>query len=46
MGRVSLGQGTTFGDLRITWLAEPELAAVGGRGLGELAGYDIDDYQG
>ncbi len=45
-GRVSLGQGSTFGELRITWLAETELVAVGGRGLGELAGYDVDDYEG
>ena len=46
MGRVSLGQGTTFGDLQITWLAGAEPASVSGRGLLELAGYEIDDYQG
>jgi segregation and condensation protein A len=46
MGRVSLSQGTTFGDLGITWLAEMELASVGGRGLGELAGFAVDDYEG
>ncbi len=47
MGRVALGQGTTFGDLQISWLANDELAGVGGgRGLAELGGYEIDDYEG
>jgi len=47
MGRVSLGQGETFGDLRISWLASDDLAGVAsGRGLAELAGYQIDDYEG
>jgi segregation and condensation protein A len=47
MGRVSLGQGTTFGDLRISWLARDELAAAtNGRGLAELAGHAVDDYEG
>jgi segregation and condensation protein A len=46
MGRVSLGQGRTFGDLQIAWLDRDELSAVSGRGLGELAGYEIDDYEG
>ncbi len=46
MGRVALGQGATFGDLQISWLDSDELAAVSGRGLAELAGYHIDDYQG
>ena len=47
MGRVSLGQGSTFGDLRISWLATEDLAEVtSGRGLSELAGYAIDDYEG
>jgi len=48
MGRVTLGQGRTFGDLRIDWLdADAVLAGVAsGRGLGELAGFEIDDYEG
>ena len=48
MGRVTLGQGRTFGDLHIDWLeADAVLAGVtSGRGLGELAGIAIDDYEG
>jgi segregation and condensation protein A len=47
MGRVSLGQGRTFGDLQIQWLEGDDLlSGVSGRGLGELAGYEIDDYEG
>ena len=47
MGRVTLGQGETFGDLRISWLPADGLAGVtSGRGLSEMAGYDIDDYEG
>jgi chromatin segregation and condensation protein Rec8/ScpA/Scc1 (kleisin family) len=48
MGRVTLGQGRTFGDLQIDWLeADAVLTGVtSGRGLGELAGYEIDDYEG
>jgi segregation and condensation protein A len=46
MGRVSLGQGRTFGDLQIEWLDSDELSGVTGRGLAELAGYEIDDYEG
>jgi chromatin segregation and condensation protein Rec8/ScpA/Scc1 (kleisin family) len=47
MGRVTLGQGATFGDLAISWLASDELAGVtSGRGLAELDGYAIDDYEG
>jgi chromatin segregation and condensation protein Rec8/ScpA/Scc1 (kleisin family) len=47
MGRVTLGQGTTFGDLRISWLERDELAGVtSGRGLAELGGYEIDTYEG
>ena len=47
MGRVTLGQGTTFGDLRIDWLTSDSLAGVAsGRGLAELGGYEIDDYEG
>jgi segregation and condensation protein A len=48
MGRVTLGQGSTFGDLHIDWL-DPDAVLAGvtsGRGLGELAGLDIDDYEG
>jgi hypothetical protein len=47
MGRVSLGQGSTFGELRIVWVPSGDLAAVSsGRGLAELGGYEIDDYEG
>jgi segregation and condensation protein A len=46
MGRVTLGQGTTFGDLQITWLTGVDLVVAGGRGLGELGGYVVDDYEG
>jgi len=45
MGRVTLGQGSTFGDLRIAWLAA-DVGVTSGRGLAELAGYEIDDYEG
>ncbi len=48
MGRVTLGQGQTFGDLQIDWLeSEAVLAGVtSGRGLGEMSGFEIDDYEG
>ena len=47
MGRVTLGQGRTFGDLQIDWLETDVLAGVtSGRGLGEMAGFEIDDYEG
>jgi chromatin segregation and condensation protein Rec8/ScpA/Scc1 (kleisin family) len=48
MGRIALGQGHTFGDLQISWLSvEAPLAGVAsGRGLAELGGYEIDDYEG
>ena len=47
MGRVGLGQGTTFGDLQIAWIESDVLAGVSsGRGLAELGGYEIDDYEG
>jgi segregation and condensation protein A len=48
MGRVNLGQGRTFGDLQIEWLeADAVLAGVSsGRGLGEMSGLEIDDYEG
>jgi hypothetical protein len=46
MGRVTLGQGRTFGDLQIDWLEHESLVGGPGRGLGEMAGYEIDDYEG
>ena len=48
MGRVTLGQGRTFGDMQIDWLeTDGVLAGVtSGLGLGELAGLEIDDYEG
>jgi segregation and condensation protein A len=47
MGRVALGQGQTFGDLEIAWLARDELAGVSsGRGLAEMGGFEVDDYDG
>jgi segregation and condensation protein A len=46
MGRVSLGQGHSFGDLQIEWHESDLLSGVGGRGLAELGGYEIDDYEG
>jgi segregation and condensation protein A len=47
MGRVALGQGQTFGDLQISWLARDELAGVSsGRGLAEMGGFEVDDYEG
>jgi segregation and condensation protein A len=47
MGRVTLGQGSTFGELRIDWVATEELASVGGGlGLAELGGYEVDAYEG
>jgi segregation and condensation protein A len=48
MGRVTLGQGRNFGDLRIDWLeADAMMAGVtSGRGLGEMSGLEIDDYEG
>jgi chromatin segregation and condensation protein Rec8/ScpA/Scc1 (kleisin family) len=53
MGRVTLGQGHTFGDLRISWLEGDAMIGAGagngaesGRGLAELSGYEIDDYEG
>jgi segregation and condensation protein A len=39
MGKVSLGQGHTFGDLEVTWLGERTLVAVGSE-------FDVDDYDG
>ncbi len=47
MGRVTLGQGQTFGDLQIAWLARDDLAGVSsGRGLAEMGGFAVDDYEG
>ena len=47
MGRVTLGQGSTFGDLQIAWLQSEDLVgAASGRGLAELGGYEVDTYEG
>jgi segregation and condensation protein A len=48
MGRVTLGQGRNFGDLQIAWLESDGVLAgmASGRGLAELAGLEIDDYEG
>jgi segregation and condensation protein A len=48
LGRVSLGQGHTFGDLRIDWLEMDEAMAghSSGRGLGEMSGIEIEEYEG
>jgi len=48
MGRVSLGQGETFGDLRIAWLEQEEIMAglSSGLGLAEMDGYEVDSYEG
>ncbi len=48
MGRIALGQGETFGDLQIAWLSPDAVPAgvASGRGLAELGGYEIDDYEG
>jgi chromatin segregation and condensation protein Rec8/ScpA/Scc1 (kleisin family) len=47
MGRVTLGQGATFGDLQIAWVTTDDLAGVtSGRGLAEMDGYEIDAYEG
>jgi segregation and condensation protein A len=48
MGRVSLGQGMTFGDLQIAWIEGEEILAgiTSGLGLGEMDGYEIDRYEG
>jgi segregation and condensation protein A len=48
MGRVTLGQGATFGDLQIDWLESDSVMinTQSGRGLAELAGLEVDDYEG
>jgi segregation and condensation protein A len=48
MGRITLGQGHTFGDLQIGWLAAdaPLASVASGRGLAELGDYEVDDYEG
>ncbi|MGP0030812.1 MAG: segregation and condensation protein A [Acidimicrobiales bacterium] len=48
LGRVTLGQGRTFGDLHIEWLESDEaLAGVSsGRGPGETLGFEIEEYEG
>ena len=44
---MTLGQGTTFGDLQISWLPTDDLVgASSGRGLAELSGYEVDAYEG
>jgi len=40
LGKVVLGQGATFGDLEVTWLAADELTPVG------VGSFAIDDYEG
>jgi len=40
LGKVTLGQGHTFGQLRIDWIEGAELVSVGAGGLG------VDDYDG
>jgi len=45
MGRVTLGQGATFGDLRIAWVTLDE-GVASGQGLAELGGYEIEEYEG
>jgi len=45
---VNLGQGATFGDLQIDWL-ESDAVMINnssGRGLAEMAGLEVDDYEG
>lgn len=48
MGRVALRQGTTFGDLEIAWLPVDDMASgvSSGRGLAELARYQVEAYEG
>ena len=47
MGRVALGQGQTFGDLEIAWLARRRSGRGGsGRGLAEMSGFEVEDYEG
>jgi segregation and condensation protein A len=48
LGRVTLGQGQTFGDLRIDWMEDDAVLAgvTSGRGLGEMSGIEIEEYNG
>jgi segregation and condensation protein A len=48
LGRVTLGQGETFGDLRIDWMEDDAVLAgvTSGRGLGEMSGIEIEEYNG
>jgi len=48
VGRVTLGQGETFGDLRIDWMEDDAVLAgvTSGRGLGEMSGIEIEEYNG
>jgi segregation and condensation protein A len=40
LGKVTLGQGHTFGQLRIAWIEGAELVSVG------AGGFAVDDYEG
>jgi segregation and condensation protein A len=44
MGRVTLGQGATFGDLAIAWVEDEGVTS--GQGLAELQGYRIEECEG
>jgi segregation and condensation protein A len=48
LGRVTLGQGQTFGDLQIDWMEDDAVLAgvTSGRGLGEMSGIEIEEYNG
>ncbi|HEX3794996.1 MAG TPA: ScpA family protein [Acidimicrobiales bacterium] len=48
LGHLNLGQGATFGDLQIDWLESDAVMMnnSSGRGLAEMAGLEVDDYEG